>query len=229
MPVTKKALLFIMLLMPLASFSQDREALRLAWEEIQRHHPEVASFEATDTAGEYQVRFERLPFEGRLKVLVYDVEALPGGHGTEVTHAGYVEVELVGASEEALARYARPYYRWQQSNTLFLDQASGQWMTGEEYSRRLQQNAEQALDGSPGLMFWEYSHYILFAVVIYFFLSSFASNSKVKQSIEIQKRAEQRIDESLAAQRLAMEEAARQTALLVEIRDLLARDSGRSG
>lgn len=224
MPVIKRALLFIMLLMPLASFSQDREALRLAWEEIQRHHPEVASFEATDTAGEYQVRFERLPFEGRLKVLVYDVEPMSVSYGAELTHTGYVEVELVGAAREELAKYGRPYYRWQQSNTLYFDQGSEQWITAEDYGRLQQQYAEA---GDAGLAFWEYSHYILFAVVIWFFLSSLVNNSKVKQSIAMQQRAEQRIDESLAVQHQAMEEARRQTALLEQIRDALTKDSGR--
>ncbi|TWI67216.1 hypothetical protein LZ24_02748 [Desulfobotulus alkaliphilus] len=225
----KWLLLAVLALTSTTSFSQDRESLLKAWENIQRQHSEVAKFDTSETPGEYTIKFEQIPFEGNLRVLVYGVEEFPDIYGGGITKTGYVEVELVGMASEELTKYGRPYYKWLQSNSLFFDNSAQLWISAEEYSQLQHELAESAMPSNTKMFFWEYSNYILVAIVLYFFITSFGNNKKMKLSIEAQKRAEEKINESIKTQHVALEEAKQQTELLREIRDSLAKGMHNEG
>lgn len=172
-------------------FAGEEEDFILAWESIQSGHSEVESFEKIEDR-KYKVKFKTLPFEGELIVLAYDVEDVDFVmEGSPFSKSGYVEIDLVGFSDESMSKYSRSYYKWAQDNELHFDSINNQWVTSKEYRLALSNsvNTDDALPSKFFLILIEYWNYVLVGIILYFFFSQISNSKRAKESVQYQQKA----------------------------------------
>ena len=187
-----QALCFMLLYMIslTASANDPKAGLLQAWETLQSTSVELEAFRKISDK-KYWVKFSSLPYEGELAILAYGTEEVNYGGLDRIPYSltGYVEVDLVDASSEETAKYARTLAKWQQSNTLFYNQETRAWESYQAYRETLQQQTDELAPSSGLLLVFEYAEYILFAVLFYFLYVVINNNTRVKKSIALQEQA----------------------------------------
>jgi hypothetical protein len=184
------------------ALADERTDLLKSWETLQKNSEALEYFQKNED-GTYKVKFKIIPYEGSLTVLAYDVEDIAyGSVDTKYRKMGYVEVELSNADESFMNKYGRLYYKWAQSNTLYLNGETGAWDSAKAYSESLMTEANESMPGSLTLLFFEYWNYILAVIIIYFLISQIINSKRVKVSMAMQNKA---FEDSRAFMQLAVE------------------------
>ena len=202
-----KFLIGIMLLVfSLHAYSDDRADLLVAWENIQKSHKQVESFDKV-SQGKYKIKFSVLPFEGELVVLTYDTEDIEFNLGNDnpYTKTGYFNIELVGADEKKLTKYGRAYYKWLSSNTLYLNSKTEKWVASSEYTKYFSDIAKDQTQNNFLSFLSGYWDFILIFIIAYFIISTISGNKQLKKSLQIQNDAAAGMDEVKKIQDDAME------------------------
>ncbi len=186
--------------------SSDRDDLLLAWENIQKTHKQVKSFEKV-SEGKYKIKFSVLPYEGELNILEYDVEDIEYNivKDNPFTKSGYVNVDLVGADEKMLAKYGRSYYKWFESNTLYLNTKTGKWVTSREYNKYFTNVTKDKVQNNVLFFLSDYWDYILIFVIGFFIITSFTGSRQLKKALKLQHDAVTDMEEVKRIQDVALE------------------------
>ena len=185
----------------------DKNDFLSAWEKIQSSNSQVESFEKIDEL-KYKIKFSSLPYEGELAIVAYDVEEFnysPVGE-SDYNKTGYVEIDLPDALEELAVKYSRTYYKWAESNTLYFNQKTQQWVTQKQYNEYLMSD-ENAVNFGGLFWLWEYWDYLLALIILYFVVSSVLGNKKIKESLDLQKESVEQANELSKASMDAIEKS----------------------
>jgi len=163
----------------------DERSLLAAWEQALRTDPNTEILEKTADRS-YHFKTKLFPFDGELRVLntlVQDFseeEYLPG------FVFGTVEVELVGFSQELMAKYARSYGYWYELNTLYFDLHGGRWLTAREYRSVMPRRMKDRY-GSP--LHWLAQNYfwiIMLLLAIFLWWVAKRSGKQMKSALQRQ-------------------------------------------
>lgn len=222
----KRVLLVLLWISCAPALAEDlKTSLLQAWENLQAKSAEVAEFRKL-AERKYWIKFVTLPYEGELLVLAYDTEDFSLGM-TEIpyTKLGYVEVDLVDASSEEIAKYARTHSKWAQNNTFYYNQESGAWEGFAEYRERLEQETEDLAPSSWILTLFENGHILLLAILLYFVYVAFASDRRVKKSMALQQKAMADFDITTRYMKESMQLQKEANALLEQILEELKKRS----
>ncbi|MDH3284536.1 MAG: hypothetical protein OEQ13_07320 [Acidobacteriota bacterium] len=124
------------------AWTQDESTKTLleAWERAQRDDPATIALEPIETRL-YRFHTNRFPYDGRLRVLNLSVDDTGYGPGMPYK-LGFVEVELVDASEDFPVKFAQSYSLWQARNTLYFDEEAGEWLSSHEWQNRMIEQVE---------------------------------------------------------------------------------------
>jgi len=199
----------------------DKRDFLLAWEKIQSSNSQVESFEKIDDL-KYKIKFTSLPYEGELVVVAYDVETFEFSTTGEsdFNKTGYVEIDLPDALEELAVKYSRTYYKWAESNTLYYNQKTQEWISQKQYNEYLMNEGSEETFGAL-FWLWEYWSYILVFIILYFFVSSVLGNKKIKESLDLQKESVEQANilskASMEAIEKSLSQHERTNELLVEL------------
>lgn len=165
----------------------DRASLLSAWEASQRNLPLVAEL-TKQGEDAYHIKFAKLPFEGTLQILSVDINDM-GNHNNDITHYGYVEIDLVNLPKDFIQKYEHSYYKWKDDHNLYFNSKTQQWLDTKAYQAQIEATN---LNATPQNWFWsllQYWDYILMAILAFFVFSQISNNKKVKQSIALQEEA----------------------------------------
>ena len=170
-----------------SAFSSDRENLLLAWENIQKNQPQVESFQKVSD-GKYKIKFSVLPYDGELVVLTYDTEDVNFDFikDNPFSKRGYVNVDLVDADEKTLNKYGRSYFKWIQSNTLYLNMETKKWVSSEEYTNYITEATKEKTQNNVLFFLSGYWDYILLIIFAYFIFTGISGNKLFKKSLKMQ-------------------------------------------
>jgi len=193
----KQILLLLLLAFSMQTLANEQKATLLeAWENLQKNSSDIEQFKKISDK-KYWIKFATLPYEGELVVLAYNVEDVDfAPEGSPYTKTGYVEVDLVDASAERIAKYARTYSKWGQNNTFFLNDVTGKWDTLQTWQKQLEMDLEENTPSSWLLNILEYWDYLFAALIIYFFFTMVFGNKHMKESITLQKKAMDDFDQT---------------------------------
>ncbi|MBA3028827.1 MAG: hypothetical protein FP816_08450 [Desulfobacteraceae bacterium] len=210
----KQFLYLILFIFAGHAMADERGDLLKSWENLQKTSAALEYFKKSQD-GTYKVKFKIIPYEGLLTVLAYDVEDIAyGSVDTKYRKMGYVEVELSKTDESFMNKYGRIYYKWAQSNTLYLNAETGAWDSSKAYSDSLMTEANKSMPGSFTLFFFEYWNYLLAIIILYFLISQIINSKRVKASMALQNKA---VEESRAFMQLAVETSKKANEILENI------------
>ncbi len=120
---------------PARAHDGSAEGLLAAWEDVQRDDASTIVFEPVGDRV-YRFHTNRFPYDGRLRVLNVSVDDT--GHAPGMPFKlGFVEIELLDATEDFYTKYAQSYSLWQSRNTLYFDEEAGEWLSSMDWSSRL--------------------------------------------------------------------------------------------
>lgn len=180
----------LFLIFSFSAYGSDRDNLIAAWENIQKSHKYVESFEKKGD-GKYKIKFSILPYDGELAVLTYDVEDIEYNFLKDSPYSkrGYVSVDLSDANENTLAKYGRPYYKWFESNTLYFNKESGSWVESTVYNKYVSDATKKNAEGSVWFFLAGYWEIILLIIFAYLVITSISGGRLFKKSIKMQSDA----------------------------------------
>ncbi len=163
-----------------------RESLLTAWENAQRSDRNTVVFEKLEE-GRYRFQTERFPFDGEIRVNSVYIDDTAASY-EEGAVFGVVEVELLDADDEFFRKYRQSYGYWMSGNTLYLDEATGGWLTSREWS----ENRMQGFGCGSGWLSWFASYYWLFfllILVVFLFFIGRGARKQMKTAVAAQDKA----------------------------------------
>ncbi|MCK5519128.1 MAG: hypothetical protein KAI61_06920 [Alphaproteobacteria bacterium] len=194
-----------------------KETLVAFWEEQVRNDSNTKQFEKTKEDGVYNFETSFFPYKGRLKLLNAAVSQMNGTY--QIDTAGIIEVELLDAPQDFYKKHARSYRAWSktwsESGYYYYDQKQDVWFLPSEWEEHEEED-DCISDASPEFLVFLVKYLPL--LILFIFLGGLFW-FVYKQN----KRAWDSNDEMLVNQNIAMQKMDKQTKLLQQIADSMAK------
>ena len=192
-----------------------KETLVAFWEEQVRNDSNTKQFEKTKEDGVYNFETSFFPYKGRLKLLNAAVSQMNGTY--QIDTAGIIEVELLDAPQDFYKKHARSYRAWSktwsESGYYYYDQKQDVWFLSSDWAEH---EDDWTSDASPEFLVFLVKYLPL--LILFIFLGGLFW-FVYKQN----KRAWDSNDEMLVNQNIAMQKMDKQTKLLQQIADSMAK------
>lgn len=182
-----RLILVLITMLSTVTIANENDTFIASWEQTQSNSKYIENFEKVEN-DLYKVKFSKMPYEGVLRLISYDIEDISYGDGP-ITSSGIAIVELESLPTDFIEKYSRIYYSWNETNELFYNSKDEKWITAKEYRTEMKEIAQSSDSTNIFTLLLQNWDYIFIAIILYFVISSISNSRKVNLSVKLQQEA----------------------------------------